>query len=158
MNYCPHADEVIDYTLHRLTGKKKSAFEAHLEFCSLCQRELAIEMAVGNELSVELQPGFIEQRIIERLDVYRQRDMRSFWLYSYRIVVLGIAAAIACFVLLPYVLRFPINSLPALSKQTAALADFFGGLAPVNPILLVIGCGYIALIASSIYALGHVRR
>jgi hypothetical protein len=158
MNSCPHVKEIIDYLLHRLTEEQRTAFEAHLKSCSVCQHELAIETAVEDELSVELQPGVIEHTIMTRLEVQKDKDMRSFWLYSYRTAVLGIAAAIACFVLLPYLLKFPLDSLPGLSKHVAGFADFFGGLATIDPIFLFMGFGYFLLIASSIYALAHMRR
>jgi len=158
MNWCEQVEKIFDYRLHQLTDRQKKEFEVHLKSCTVCQHELAIEMAVEDELSFELQPGFIENTIMVRLEVQKDKDMRSFWLYSYRTAVLGIAAAIACFILLPYLLRFPINSFPALSKHATAFVDFFGGVAAVDPVFLFIGFGYSLLIASSIYALGHMRR
>lgn len=158
MNSCPHSKEVIDYLLLRLTEEHSKAFEAHLGSCSVCQKELELEKAIDGELMSELNPGMVEQRIIRSLGVYATGDSRSFWLYAYRTAVLGVAAAIACFLLLPYLLRFPVNFLPALGKLVAGIAGSSGGSAAIDPVYLFIGFGYFMIAAGSIYAYAQSRR
>ena len=158
MNSCEQVEKIIDYRLHQLTDEQKREFEVHLKSCAVCQRELAIELVIENELAVELQPGFVENKVMVHLQLKQTQDMRSFWLYAYRMIVLGITAAIACFVLVPFLLKFPFKFFPDLSRYTSGLAEFVGGLAPANPIFMVIGLCYVLLIVSSIYSLTHTRR
>ncbi|UCD19026.1 MAG: zf-HC2 domain-containing protein [candidate division WOR-3 bacterium] len=158
MNSCPYIEKIIDYRLHRLTDEERSSFETHLDSCPSCRHELAIEMAVEDELAAEFQPGLIEQAVMRRLEIQREKDIRSFWLYSYRIAVLGITAAIAIFVLLPYLLKFPRSYQLDMGKYAVAFRDFFAGLAAIDPIFLFMGFGYFLLITSSIYALAQLRR
>lgn len=158
MNSCEYVDRIIDYRMDQLTDDQKKEFELHLKSCAVCQREMAIEMAIEDELAVELEPAFIENKIMVRLRLRRAQDLRSFWLYAYRMVVLGITAAIVCFVLLPFLLKFPLKSFPDLGRYASGLAEFLGELAPANPILVAVGFCYILLIASSVYSLVHSRH
>jgi hypothetical protein len=149
MNSCKHLDRVIDYRLHRLTDEEEKEFEVHLESCAVCQHELAVERAIEEELSVKLDPGFIESKIMTRWRLRREQGIRSFWLYAYRVIVLGITAAVLAFILFPFLLRFPIAS---------GLERLLGGLPQINPIFIGVGFGYALLIASSIFTLVRTRR
>ncbi len=158
MNSCPYIEKIIDYRLYRMTDEERSSFETHLDSCPSCRHELAIEMAVEEELAAEFQPGLIEQAVMRRLEIRTERDMRSFWLYSLRTVVLGITAAIVVFVLLPHLLKLPRSYFPDVSKYAVAFADVCAGLAAIDPIFLFMGFGYFLLITSAIYALAQLRR
>jgi hypothetical protein len=158
MNLCEYSDQVLDYRLGRLTVEQKREFEAHLESCEICQQEMAIETAIEKELAIELQPGLIEGKTIARLRLLETRDMRSFWLYAYRMIVVGITVTIAVFVLLPFLSTFPFKSFLDLGKYGSGLSEVLGGVVAVNPIFLVIGFCYLLLIASSICSLGYTRR
>ncbi len=155
MNFCPHAEEMTGYLLRQLNEEEKRAFEAHLASCPVCQKEMALERVIEDELRLGLDPGCVEHKIIDGYEVYKHRDMRSFWLYAYRTAVLGIAAAVACFVLLPLLLRSSIGSLPILERSIAGMV---GGLATIDPVYLFMGFGYFVIAASSIYAYAQLRR
>lgn len=158
MNSCEYVDKIIDYRMGQLTEEQKRELELHLKSCTVCQREMIIELLVEDELAVELEPGFIENKTMARLPLRQAQDLRSFWLYAYRMVVLGMTAAIVCFVLLPFLLKFPLKPFPDLSRYTSGLGEFLSVLAPANPILVTIGFCYILLIASSVYSLVHSRH
>ncbi len=158
MNSCEHADKVIDYRLHRLTGEQKKEFETHLGSCAVCRREMAIELAIEDELSIELEIGFIEGRTMVRLRLRREQGLRSFWLYAFRVVVLGIAAAVVVFTLFPILFRFPLKSFFEIGQDTSGLARLFEGLPQINPIFVAVGFGYVLLIASSVYTFLRARR
>ena len=158
MNSCEHSGKVIDYRLHRLTDKQKKEFEVHLQSCELCQRELMIEQVIEEELSVELDPGFIEGRTMARLRLRREQGIRSIRLYAFRVVVLGIASAVVVFTLFPLLLRSPLKSFFEISQLTSGLERLLGGLPQINPIFVGVGFGYALLIASSIFTLVRTRR
>lgn len=158
MNSCEHLDRVIDYRLQRMTDEQKKEFESHLESCAVCQHELAIEMAIEDELSVKLEPGFIEGRTMARLRLRREQGLRSFWLYAFRVVVLGIAAAVIVFTLFPFLFRFPLKSFFEVGQYTSRLARLLEGLPQINPIFVAAGFGYVLLIASSVYTFLRTRR
>jgi hypothetical protein len=158
MNSCEHLDKAIDYLLHRLTDEQKKEFEVHLESCAVCQRELAIELAIEEELSVELEPGFIEGGTMARLSLRREQGIRSFWLYAYRVIVLGITAAVVVFILFPFLLRFPVRSFFEMSRFASGLERLLEGLPQINPIFVAAGFGYALLIASSVVTLLRTRR
>ena len=158
MNSCEHTVRVIDYRLQRLTDDKEKEFEAHLETCAVCRRELAIERAIERELSVELEPGFIESKVMARWRLRREGGIRSFWLYAYRVVVLGITAAVVNFVLLPLILRFALKSFFEMDQLTSGMGRMLEGLPQINPIFMGVGFGYVLLIASSIFTLVRSRR
>jgi hypothetical protein len=158
MNSCKYVESIIDYRLGQLTDEQEREFEIHLKSCAVCQQELALEQIIENELAVEFRPGLIENRIMARLRLREAEDMRSFWLYAYRMTVLGISAAIACVVLVPFLLHFPLKSFPDLGKYASGLAEFVDGLVPANPIFIIIGFCYMLLVVSSIYSLTYARR
>ncbi|MGB7054251.1 MAG: hypothetical protein WBE28_02895 [bacterium] len=158
MNSCPQAEKIIYYCLGALADKEKEEFEIHLKSCKVCQHELGIEMAIENELSEEFEPGFVENRIRARLELRQAQDMRSFWLYAFRMAVYGLTAAIVGFVLIPFLLKFPLKSMPDLSKYTDGVAALLGKLAPGNAFFIVLGFCFIAVFIASMYSLAQIRR
>ncbi len=158
MNSCQHAEKIVDYRLNQLTEEEKAVFEAHLKSCEICQHELQVEMAIENELSAELDPGFIENRIKARLQLRQARDVRSFWLYAFRMAVYGVTATIVSMILLPVLLKFPLSSVLDLSKYSSGLAGLLGQLAPFNAFVVIFGFCYIAVFFASMYTLTQIRR
>lgn len=158
MSSCPHAEKILDYRLQQLTEEEKAEFERHLKSCEICQQELQVEMAIENELSAELEPGFIENRIMTRLQLQQARDMRPFWLYSFRMVVYGVTASIVSMILLPILLNLPLPSGLDLSKYSNSVAGLLGPLAPFNTFFIIFGFCYVVVFFASIYTLTQIRR
>lgn len=158
MNSCQQAERLIDYLLKQLTDEEKKEFETHLKSCQLCRHELQVEQAIESELSVELQPGFIENRIRARLQVRQARDMRSLWMYVFRMVVYGVTAAIVGIITIPFLLKLPIASPTDLGKYANEAAELLGQIAPVNTFLIIFGICYVAVFLASMYSLAQIRR
>ena len=158
MNSCPQAEKIVAYCLGELTGREKEDFEIHLKSCEICRRELSVEMAIENELSSEFDPGFIENRIMTRVQLKQNQNMRAFWLYTFRMAVYGITAAIAAFVLIPMLSKSLIDSFPSLSQYAHGAAELLGKLAPGNVFILLLGFCYVAVFIASMYSLAQVRR
>ncbi len=158
MNYCPRSDKITEYCLGVLVGKEKEDFEKHLGSCKKCQYELEVEKALRAELSEEFNPGFIEGKLRMRMELLGAQDIRSFWLYTFRMAVTGISAAIAGFVLIPMLVRFLFGFSPSLSQCGQAVAEFLGKLAPGSAFLAVLGAGYVAVFIISMYSLAQIRR
>ena len=158
MNSCQQAEKLIDYLLQQLTEEEKREFELHLKSCEQCQRELQIENVIDNELSTEMQPGFIESRIRERLKLRQARDMRPLWMYVLRMVVYGLTASVVSIVLFPFLLKLPIIASADLGKYTNGVAELLGQIAPANTFLIIFGICYIAVLLASMYSLAQIRR
>jgi anti-sigma factor RsiW len=158
MNSCQRAERLIDYLLKQLTEEEKKEFEAHLKSCELCRQELQLERVIESELSEELQPGFIENRIRAQLQVRQARDIRSLWMYVFRMVVYGVTAAIVSITMVPFLLRLPLISSIDLSKYTSEAAELLGQIAPVNTFLIIFGICYVAVFLASMYSLSQIRR
>ena len=158
MSFCPHAEKVIDYCSHDLNEKEREDFEKHLSSCDVCQRELRIQRTVEDELLQEFDPGFVESRVIERLKIWQAEDVRSFWLYAFRVAVSGIAAAIAGFVLIPMLIRLVSGVSPGLGQYVQEAGELLGQLAPGSVILVAAGFCYITVFAVSMYSLALMRR
>lgn len=158
MNSCQQAEKLIDYLLQQLTDEEKREFELHLKSCELCQRELQIENVIENELSTELHPGFIENRIRARLQLRQVRGMRSLWMYVLRMVVYGVTASVVGVVLFPFLLKLPTIASADLSKYTSGVAELLGQIAPANTFLIIFGICYIAVLLASMYSLAQIRR
>lgn len=155
MNFCQHTKQSIVYRLGLLTEREKEEFEKHVHVCDICQRELKIESVIENELSVELQPGFIEERVCARVRLREARGMRSFWLYALRMVIYGVVAGVIGLVLFPLILRFPFSQVFDLSKIASGLSALTG---PASTSMIIIGIGYLFIILSSLYSLSHIRK
>jgi hypothetical protein len=157
MNSCPHAEKIIDYQLQQLTEEEKAEFETHLISCEICQQELQVETAIESELSAELEPGFVENRIMTRLQLRQARNMRSFWLYTFRMAVYGVTAAVVSMILLPVLLKLPLPSGLDLSSYSSGVAGLLGQLEPFNTFFIIFGFCYIAVFFASIYTLTQIR-
>ena len=158
MNSCTQAEKIVAYCLDELTDKEKKNLEIHLKSCAICQHELAVEMAIERELSEDFDPGFVENRIRARLELRQAQNMRSFWLYTFRMAVYGLTAAIVGFILMPFLLKFPLKSVPDLSKYTSGVAELVDKLSPGNAFFVVLGFGFIAVVIASMYSLVQARR
>lgn len=158
MNSCPHADKIIDYHLGQLSEDEKMAFEVHLKSCKICQHELQVELAIENELSDEMQPGFIEARIKARLQLRRSMDVRGFLLYAYRTAVYAVTAVVVGLILVPFLLKLPLFVHLDLSRYTNGLVESLKSLPPANNLFIVIGLCYMLFIVTSVFSLSRIRR
>lgn len=152
---CRHSETIVAYRLGLLSDQEAREFEVHLKTCSACQQELKIESAIEKELSIELQPGYIEGGVLAHFRLHQARDMRSFWLYAFRMIVYGVTAIIIGFIFIPLIVKFPIGrvfdltGLSILASQMVASTYFA---------LFIIGLGYILIFISTLYSFTHIRR
>lgn len=159
MNFCQHTEKLLAYRLGLLTETEAREFEHHLEMCSVCQRELKIESAIEGELSVEFQPGFIENKIRARMQLLHARDMRSFWLYAFRMAIYAVVAIVFGSVTIPFILSFPSTQFAHLSKLFNSLSQLMGRITtPAHGFFFLIGLGSFLIIISSFYSFVHIRR
>ncbi len=155
MKSCRYSETIVAYRLGLLSGQETREFEAHLAACSVCQQELKIESTIEKELSIELQPGYIEGKVLAHIRLHQARDMRSFWLYAFRMIVYGVTAIIIGFIFIPHILKFPIGrvfDLTGLSILTSQMvtSTYFA--------FLIIGLGYILIFISTLYSFARIRR
>ncbi len=155
MNFCQHTKQIIAYRLGLLTEREKKEFEKHVQVCDICQRELKIESVIENDLSVEWQPGFIEERVCAHVRLREARGMRSFWLYALRMVIYGVVAGVIGLALFPLILRFPFSQVFDFSKIAGGLSALTG---PTSFSMIITGIGYLFIILSSLYSLSHIRE
>jgi anti-sigma factor RsiW len=158
MSYCPQADKIVDYCQGRLTTKEREDLERHMESCELCQRELQIERSIESELSAEFDPGFIENKVKVRLQLWNGQDTRSFWLYAFRMAVYGLTAAVVGFALIPKLVRFLLGFSPDLSRCVQGTAGLLNSLGPGTAFIAILGVCYIAVFIASMYSLAQIRR
>jgi len=154
MKSCPHAENIVAYRLGLLAEEKAREFEAHVKVCSVCQQELRIESAIDNELSVEFQPEFIENRVLARVQVRRAQDGRSFWLYALRMLVYGIVAMVVGMFFIPYILEFPIGQYLDISRYLSGLSTL---VSVPHAFFFIVAAGYILIVISSLYSFNRIR-
>ncbi len=154
MKSCQHAEKIVAYRLGLLAKEEIRDFEAHLKVCPVCQQELRIESAIEEELSVELQPGFIESRILSRVQVRKAQDMRSFWLYALRMAIYGIVAMVVGLFYIPFILEFPIGQYFDITRYVSALSSLMN---LPHIFLFIIAVGYVLIIISSLYSFNRIR-
>jgi hypothetical protein len=154
MKSCQHAEKIVAYRLGLLSREEMKEFEAHLKVCTVCQQELAIESAIEKELSMELEPGFIESRVLARVQVRRSQDMRSFWLYALRMAIYGVVAMVVGIFFIPMILEFPIGQYLDISRYTSGLSML---MSVPHTVFLFIAVGYILIFISSLYSLKRMR-
>jgi hypothetical protein len=159
MKSCPHTEKILEFRLGLLTGVEAQAFKEHLDTCPICQRELQLESTIEKELSKELNPGFIEEFVHARVQAQRMIDTRSFWLYTVRVAIYGIVAAISGLVLIPLLMKFLLGpdldvviDMSNLSRLVMRVMDL------THSPMFIIGFGTILLIASSIYLFAYMRE
>lgn len=154
MKSCQHAEKIVAYRLSLLSGEEMKEFEAHLKVCPVCQHELEIELLIEKGLSMELEPGFIESRVLARVQVRKSQDMHSFWLYALRMAIYGVVAMVVGIFFIPFILEFPIG-------QYFDITRYLSGLLPLTSVphtfLLIIAVGYILIVISSLYSLNRMR-
>lgn len=160
MSSCPHSEKILDYRLGLLDRVEKGRFEAHLESCPVCQKELQIESAIDQELSEELKPGAIEHLVIARLRLLKLTEPAT---SVYEIIKMGIYAAafITCgLIVLPLILNFPYTRYLDLNLDLNLLPQVGHYLnAFITSHLLIIGIvGGLFSISSTIYSLGIIKE
>ena len=85
MNSCHHEYDLIAYRLNMLGQKERKLIEEHITGCEKCQRAMEIELEIDNELSRRMDPGNIEDVVLQRLRVYKEIKIRSWWQYPFRV-------------------------------------------------------------------------
>ncbi len=162
MNFCQHSSKIIDYVLGLLAENDRTEFEEHLQTCTVCQRELTIETTVEKILSVELEPGYIESKVLARVKLRQAQSMRSLWLYSLRMIVYGVVAGVIGLILTSFILRFPFAKYLDyfdIGKYVGSLSGLPGQvMASTSSVFLIIGAGYILIILSSLYSFTRIRK
>ncbi len=152
-NSCQYTEKIIAYRLGLLAAQEKEEFDRHLAQCAVCQRELQIESAIEQELAVELQPGFIEQRVRAQVQLRQAQRMTPFWLYALRMAVYGIVGCTIGLMVIRYVLTFPGVQLD-IAQGFNALSSLTGSYT----VPLIIGIGYVFIFVTSFYSLVHRRQ
>ena len=152
MSSCQHAKDIMAYQLGLLDKASSKQFEDHLKKCLVCQKEMQLQTIVREELSQELKPGMIEQRILANLRLRKSLKPRLSWLYIIRMTIYGIAMMTGAFIIIPWLLEYPISRLFNLNinfnllDNIAVFSNIFN-----YPIIF----GFIMLIlvgASSVYS------
>ncbi len=157
-NSCPHKEKVLELRLGLLNAAEAQEFEAHLDKCSVCQHELQLESIVEEELSKEMDPGFIEESIRARIRMQKDYGMRSFWLYALRMAAYGIVAAVISVTIIPFLVRYLSEEHINIANTTTSLSGWsVQFLAYLNEPLFVVSLGFILLIASSVYSFVYSR-
>ena len=158
-NSCQHNEKIVTYCLGLLSEKERKEFENHLQTCSLCQRELQIESGIEKVLGVELEPGFIESKVLTRVRLHQAKDMRSFWLYSLRMAIYGVAAIVLGLIFSSFLLRFPFAQYFDIGKYISSLSGLPGqAMASTYFVFFIIGVGYILIILSSLYSFARLQK
>ncbi len=159
MNSCQHTEKILAYRLGLLTERETREFENHLQMCSVCQLELQIESSIENELSVALQPGFIENQVRARIQLSQAKDMRSFWFYTLRMAIYGVVATVIGLLFTSFILRFPFGKYFDIGKYVSGLSDVASLITTsIHPLLLIIGLGYILIILSTLYSFARIQK
>ncbi len=158
-NSCQYTEKLLAYRLGLLTETEAREFEHHLEVCSICQREFKIESTIEKELSVELQPGFIESRVRTRVQVQQTQNGRFFWLYAFRMAVYAVVAMVFGSIIIPSILKFPSVQLFDFGQLVSSLSQLTGRMTiHAYGFVFIIGVGSVLIIVSSFYSLVHMQR
>ena len=81
MNSCPDKNDLIAYCLGMLGQNERKLIEEHVAACVRCRQAIQVESAIDKELSTKMDPGNIEDTIIQRLQVYKELRITSWWAY-----------------------------------------------------------------------------
>lgn len=81
MSSCPGKNDLIAYCLGMLGQKERKLIEEHIAICQHCRQAIQVEIAIDKELSTRMDPGNIEDTILQRLQVYRELRTTSWWAY-----------------------------------------------------------------------------
>jgi hypothetical protein len=155
MNSCQYTDKILFYRLGLLSKTEVQEFEDHLKACPICQREIQIESAIDNELSLELHPGTIEAHVLTRIQLHNIMGVHSFWLYILRIAAYGVVAVIFGFTLIPQLIKFLSEEHFNIANLSELFAHTLGSLG--IPIVIT-ELGIILFIASTLYSLVYIRK
>ena len=123
MSSCQYAKDVIAHQLGLLDKESKKQFENHLKKCPVCQKEIQLQAIIREEFSQELEPGMIEQRILAILHLRRTLKPHLSWLYMIRMAIYGIAMMIGAFIIIPWLLEYPIGKLLNLNIDFNILGE-----------------------------------
>ena len=111
MNSCPFANDVIAYQMGLLSSEEKERFETHLKQCPVCQKEMKLELVIKQEMAQKLEPGILEQRVLANLRLRKTLKPHLSWLYMIRMGIYGLAMMIGAFIIIPWLLEYPIGRL-----------------------------------------------
>jgi len=159
MNSCPHNEKILEYVLDLLPEREKEEFKRHLQNCAVCQQELELETTVGKELAVELQPGYIEERVHAKLVLGETFRARFSWLYALRMAVYGVTAVVLALVLPPIILHFPFGQHIDVTAYFDSLAMMAHRMLPsIQLSFLIVGLGATFMVVSVVYSLAYLRK
>ena len=131
MSSCQRAKDIIAYQLGLLSSSEKKRFEDHLNKCPVCQQEMQVESIIKEELAQKLQPGKIEQRVLANLRFRQSLAPQFSWLYIIRMGIYALAMMTGAFVIIPWLLEYPISRLLNLNinfnpfSEIAVLSNIF---------------------------------
>lgn len=60
----PSDQEIRRYIGHQLSGRRRSALEAHLEWCTECRREVATYRAIDRAVAALPEPAWAPERLL----------------------------------------------------------------------------------------------
>ena len=81
MNSCPDKERLIAYRLNILKPEEHRWIEAHIAECKKCQQMFKVEIEIDNYLSIPMNPGPIEDSVIQRLHLYHWIVSSPRWLH-----------------------------------------------------------------------------
>lgn len=158
MNSCPHAKNIIAYRLGLLNKGERQQFEAHLEQCSACQREIKLESVIEQELSRKFEPGQIEQYVLAAVRLHKAAEPRLSWLYLIRMGVFAGAMITMGLVIVPWILDFPFDRFFNIKIDFNLPAQLYGFLEVFSSPFVILAIGLILIAASSIYSYIALRE
>ncbi len=159
MNSCQHSEKILEYVLGLLPERENEEFKKHLQSCAVCQRELRVETNIEKELAVELQPGYIEERVHVKLALRQTLRVGFSWLYALRMAAYGVTVMVLALVLPPIILRFPFSQQLDVTTYFDSFATIARRMLPsIQLSFLIVGLGATFMIASVIYSFAYLRK
>lgn len=159
MSSCPYSEKILEYVLDLLPERENEEFTRHLQSCAVCQQELQLETAVSKELAIELQPGYIEERVHAKLVLRETFRARFSWLYALRMAAYGVTAVVLALVLPPIILRFPLGQQLDVTTYFDSIATIMRRVLPsIQLSFLIVGLGATFMVASIFYSLAYLRK
>ncbi len=119
MNSCPEKEILILYHLGMLDCDKKMMVEEHLKECLVCQKAVNIEMEIEKELSSEMDPDFIEEKIMRKIQIYKSLPKYYFWLKPLRVFLVSTTIFCLLFALYYFLIGFTSNFFPSNGREEA---------------------------------------
>jgi len=94
-NCCPHEHELIAYRLNMLSPAERKLIEEHIAVCPRCRQAMQIELEIDEYLSTPMDPGTIENYVLQRVRAYQKTNAAASW-WQYPLgIVLNLLAGIA---------------------------------------------------------------